>query len=58
MGLNVETGESSHFSKTISETDITLFSAISGDFDPLHVDEEYAKTTPFGRRIAHGLGVP
>jgi 3-hydroxybutyryl-CoA dehydratase len=57
MKLNVDVGETSRFSKTITETDITLFSAISGDFDPLHVDEEYARTTLFGRRIAHGIVV-
>jgi 3-hydroxybutyryl-CoA dehydratase len=46
--------ESVRFSKTISEADFTLFSAISGDFSPIHVDEAYARGTAFGRRIAHG----
>lgn len=50
----IQIGDSASFSKTISETDVYLFAGISGDFNPLHVDEEYAKTTPFGRRIAHG----
>ena len=50
----VEVGDRAEFSKTIAETDLALFAAVSGDFDPIHVDEAYARTTPFGRRIAHG----
>jgi acyl dehydratase len=50
----VEVGDQAEFSKTITETDLALFAAVSGDFDPIHVDEAYARTTPFGRRIAHG----
>ena len=50
----VEVGDHAEFSKTITETDLALFAAVSGDFDPIHVDEAYARTTPFGRRIAHG----
>ncbi len=48
-------GEHASFSKTITETDITLYAGISGDFNPIHVDAEYAKTTRFGERIAHGM---
>jgi 3-hydroxybutyryl-CoA dehydratase len=40
--------------KTVGETDVYLFAGISGDFSPNHVDEEYMKTTRYGRRIAHG----
>ena len=40
---------------TITESHITTFTAISGDYNPLHTDEEFAKKTPFGTRIAHGL---
>ncbi len=40
--------------RTVGEGDITLFSGLSGDFNPLHVDAEYCATTPFGERIAHG----
>jgi acyl dehydratase len=50
----VEVGDTAEFSKTITATDLALFAAVSGDFDPLHVDETHARTTPFGRRIAHG----
>ncbi len=55
--MQVEIGERTAFSKTVTDADIALFSAISGDFDPIHVDEEYARKTPFGRRIAHGIFV-
>lgn len=54
----LEIGEEASFSKTISETDIYLFASISGDFNPAHMNEDYAKTTKFKRRIAHGGGVP
>lgn len=50
----IQIGDSASFAKTISESDIYLYAGISGDFNPLHVDEEYAKTTPFKTRIAHG----
>ena len=40
--------------RTITEADIVNFACLSGDFNPLHVDEEFAKNTIFGRRIAHG----
>src|SRR5512132_3687616 len=42
------------FSKTVSESDVYLFAGITGDLSPNHVDEEYMKTTRYGRRIAHG----
>ena len=48
-------GEEASFSKTITESDVHLFAAISGDFNPIHVNEEYAKQTPFKTRIAHGV---
>ena len=48
-------GDAATFSKTITEADVVLFAEISGDRYPLHVDAEYAKTTRFGQRIAHGL---
>jgi 3-hydroxybutyryl-CoA dehydratase len=53
----IEIGEKASFTKTISESDVYLYAGISGDFNPVHVDEEYAKTTAFGKRIAHG-GLP
>jgi 3-hydroxybutyryl-CoA dehydratase len=41
--------------RTINPADVTLFAGLSGDFNPLHTDEETAKKTPFGSRIAHGM---
>lgn len=41
--------------RTVTEADVTLFAGLTGDHNPLHTDEEFAKRTPFGRRIAHGL---
>ncbi|MFC7398982.1 MaoC family dehydratase [Chelatococcus sp. GCM10030263] len=52
--IPVAIGEEASFAKTIGEADLLMFSAISGDFDPIHVNEDYARTTVFGRRIAHG----
>lgn len=40
--------------RTITESDIVTFAGLSGDFVELHVNEEYAKRGPFGKRIAHG----
>jgi 3-hydroxybutyryl-CoA dehydratase len=40
---------------TVSEDDLLLFARASGDLNPLHLDEEYAATTPFKQRIAHGM---
>ncbi len=50
----LEIGMSADFTKTISESDVYLFAGISGDFNPMHLNEEFAKQTPFGTRIAHG----
>ena len=51
---DIQVGDEAGFSKTVSETDVYLFAGISGDFNPVHVNEEYAKTTPFKARVAHG----
>ncbi len=48
-------GMSATFAKTITEADIVLFAAVSGDNNALHINEEFAATTPFGGRIAHGF---
>ena len=42
-------------SKTITESDIYIFAGITGDINPVHINEEYARNTRFGRRIAHGM---
>ena len=41
--------------RTITEADIVAFAALTGDYNPLHVDAEFGKTTQFGERIAHGM---
>lgn len=41
--------------RTITEADIVNFAGLSGDFNPIHIDHAFAKTTPFRRPIAHGL---
>ncbi|MEC5272433.1 MaoC family dehydratase [Caldifermentibacillus hisashii] len=48
-------GQSASWSKTITETDVVLYAGLSGDFNPIHLDKEYAKNTRFKQRIAHGL---
>ena len=42
------------FAKTITEADIVLFAGASGDNNAVHMSDEFARTTPFGGRIAHG----
>jgi acyl dehydratase len=41
--------------RTITEADVVTFAGLSGDFNPLHTDAEFASTTPFGERIVHGM---
>ncbi|RFA31412.1 (R)-hydratase [Alkalilimnicola ehrlichii] len=48
-------GMEATFTKTVTETDVTLFAGITGDLNPMHVNEEYAAATPFKGRIAHGM---
>lgn len=52
---DLRVGLSATFSKTITEADIVLFAGVSGDNNAVHVNEEFAATTPFGGRIAHGF---
>ena len=52
---DLKVGMSDSMSKTVTEADIVLYSGITGDFNPIHVDEEYAQTTAFKGRIAHGM---
>ncbi len=41
--------------RTITESDIVTFAGLSGDYNQIHTDAEFSKTTPFGQRVAHGL---
>ena len=51
----MEVGMSRSYAKTLTETDIVLFAAASGDVNSVHLNQEYAEKTPFGGRIAHGI---
>lgn len=52
---DLEEGMEASFSKTISDADIVAYAGISGDTNPVHLDEAYAGATRFGGRIAHGM---
>ena len=52
---DIKPGMSASFSKRVSERDVELFGEVSGDFNPVHFDETYARTTMFKTRIAHGM---
>ena len=57
-GYNIEdlqAGMSASMAKTVTEADIVMFAGVSTDVNPAHLDEEYAKGTQFGGRIAHGM---
>src|SRR5260370_37904925 len=58
IGLNIEdlsVGMSAVYARTVTETDIVLFAGISGDNNPVHMNEIYARSTVFKSRIVHGL---
>ena len=52
---DLKVGDTGSMTKTISEFDVYGFAGISGDFNPVHIDKEFAATTMFKNRIAHGL---
>ncbi len=52
---DLKTNQQATYEKTVSEEDINLFSKITGDNNPVHIDEEFAKRTIFKKRIAHGF---
>ena len=52
---DLEVGMTASFAKTISEADIVLFAGASGDNNAIHINEEFARTTTFKGRIAHGM---
>ena len=53
MDLNI--GDTFSKSREVTDELIRQFAEVSGDYNPIHLDEEFAKTTRFGRRIAHGM---
>ncbi|HRJ60877.1 MAG TPA: MaoC family dehydratase [Azospirillaceae bacterium] len=52
---DLSVGMSASFAKTVSEADVVLFAGVSGDTNPVHINEEFAKNTMFKTRIAHGM---
>lgn len=50
----ISVGNSAEFAKTITEADIVTYAGLSGDFNPMHMNAEFAKKTYFGERVAHG----
>jgi acyl dehydratase len=53
--MNFNVGDSAEITKTIEQADILAFADVTGDHNPVHVDEAFAQTTRFGRTIAHGM---
>ena len=53
--MNLKVGDSAEMRKTIADEDVRAFAELTGDRNPVHLDEEYAAQTRFGRRIAHGM---
>jgi 3-hydroxybutyryl-CoA dehydratase len=51
----IRLNETAEFSKTISESDVYLYAGVTGDLNPAHINEEYARETFFKTRIAHGM---
>lgn len=52
---DMRVGMSASFAKTITEADIIMFAGVSGDNNAIHINDEFARSTPFGGRIAHGM---
>ena len=52
---DLKVGMSAAYTKTVTDADLVLFAGVSGDINPMHVDQEYARKTMFQGRIAHGM---
>lgn len=52
---DITIGQTASFEKTVTEADIQNYADVSGDTNPVHLDEDYARTTSFQSRIAHGM---
>jgi 3-hydroxybutyryl-CoA dehydratase len=53
--MDLDVGETFSTTRIVSDELVRKFAELSGDFNPIHLDEEFARTTRFGRRIAHGM---
>lgn len=52
---DLEVGQSAMFGRTVTDADIAAFAGVSGDTNPIHLHDGFARTTRFGKRIAHGM---
>jgi 3-hydroxybutyryl-CoA dehydratase len=52
---DIKIGDKASMSKTVTEYDVYTFAGVTGDFNPVHINEEFAKSTMFKGRIAHGI---
>lgn len=52
---DLSVGQSAELTRTVEEKDVVAFADVSGDHNPVHLDEAFAATTPFKTRIAHGM---
>jgi 3-hydroxybutyryl-CoA dehydratase len=52
---DLSVGQSAELARTVTGDDLVAFAAVTGDNNPVHLDEAYAAATPFGGRIAHGM---
>ena len=53
--MTLSVGDAAEMSRTVTDEDVRAFAELTGDRNPVHLDEEYAASTRFGRRIAHGM---
>jgi acyl dehydratase len=53
--MTIRVGDTAEVSKTIKDEDVRAFADLTGDHNPVHLDENYASSTRFGRRVAHGM---
>ena len=51
----LQVGDTATFQRTLTERDLVLFATVSGDLNPVHLDEDYARSSAFGERIGHGM---
>ena len=51
----IQIGDTASFTREVSDHDVALFAKVSGDYNPIHLDAEYASKTLFNKRIAHGM---
>jgi 3-hydroxybutyryl-CoA dehydratase len=51
----IQVGQTAEFTKTVTEADVVLFAGVTGDLNPAHIDDVWARASRFGGRIAHGM---